>query len=117
MLRFWSVLNLWMILGYVVFESPKLTIWGVCTQAAQASAEQQMAETMAQSFVTGGVGQFPYGFLGATPEQMQAFQHALAQSSVAPEMQHLLHSTANQVHATSSQNPFLQNLGCVQTLI
>lgn len=75
------------------------------TQAAQASAEQQMAESMAQSFVTGGVGQFPYGFLGATPEQMQAFQHALAHSSVGHEMQHLLHSTANQVHTTPSRLP------------
>ena len=85
------------------------------TQAAQATAEQQMAENMAQGFMGAPGGQFPYTLLGLQsipPEQMHAFQQALASGSVAPEMaQHLLQHSANQVCSHSpniSQPPWHQ---------
>lgn len=73
-------------------------------QAAQASAEQQMAESMAQGFVGGPGSQFPYSFMGATPEQVQAFHQALATTGVAPEMQHFLQHSVTQVRTVKLIN-------------
>ena len=92
-------------------------------QAAQATAEQQMAENMAQGFMGAPGAQFPYTLLGLQsipPEQMHAFQQALASGSVAPEMaQHLLQHSANQVCSHSpntSQPPWTRGLLSVSSV-
>lgn len=64
-----------------------------------------MAESMAQGFVGGPGSQFPYSFMGATPEQVQAFHHALAANGVAPEMQQFLQHSVSQVRAQKPTDP------------
>ena len=56
-----------------------------------------MAESMAQGFVGGPGGHFPYGLLAS--EHMQAaMQHAMSnQGNMSPEIQHLLQHSATQV--------------------